>query len=181
MMPVLLEIARLKKKALLFVALLLVANICLYVGIDYYLRPELSSTQLQWSELRRKVAASARMDVNALYKQSKDDLAKIAERLPLKREFPRLLGDILEIADANNLASGNISYKPEMVKDHNLQAYAVTMNVSGSYAGIKSFLSDILEIDEMAVIDSLAISQSDQMTEKVTMSLKLTVFMREGA
>ena len=181
MIPILLEIVRQKKKALLLVAALLLCNIGVFVGINYYLTPTSTSLQLKWSELRRKVAETGRMDINALYKQGQTDLGKVAERIPAKRHFPRVLGDILDTAASNNVSSGNISYKQEAVKDQKLLAYVVTMNVNGSYAGVKSFLADMLVAEELIVIDNLTISQSDAMTENVTMGLNMTVYMREGA
>ncbi len=181
MMPILLEIVRQKKNALLLVGILLFCNIGVFVGINNYLTPTATSLQLKWSELRRKVADTGRLDINALYKQGQADLTNIAERVLAKRHFPRVLGDILDTAASNNVSSGNISYKQEVVKDQKLLAYIVTMNVNGSYAGVKSFLADMLVAEELIVIDSLTISQSDPMTENVTMGLNMTVYMREGA
>jgi len=181
MMPILLEIFRQKKRSLLLVTFLVLANIAVFVGINYYLSPAATGLQIKWNELRLKVAENGRVDINALYKQGQVDLDKIAERVPAKRHFPRVLGDILDTAASNNVSSGNISYKQEVVKDQKLLAYVVTMNVNGSYAGVKSFLADILVAEELIVIDNLTISQSDAMTENVTMGLNMTVYMREGA
>jgi type IV pilus assembly protein PilO len=181
MIPILLEIFRQKKNALMLLAVLLLCNMGVLVGINSYLSPTATSLQLKWSELRRKVADTGSLDINALYKQGQADLSNITNRVPAKRHFPRVLGDILDTAASNNVSSGNISYKQEVVKDQKLLAYVVTMNVNGSYAGVKSFLADILVAEELIVIDNLTISQSDRMTENVTMGLNMTVYMREGA
>ena len=180
-MPILLEIVRQKRNALLLVGVLIVCNIGVFMGINNYLTPTATNLQIKWSELRRKVAETGPMDINALYKQGQADLGKVAERIPAKRHFPRVLGDILDTAASNNVNSGNISYKQEVVKDQKLLAYVVTMNVNGSYAGVKSFLADMLVAEELIVIDNLIITQSDAMTENVTMGLNMTVYMREGA
>lgn len=181
MMPLLLEIARLKKNMLIVVGILLLLNAGLYTGLNFYLEPAVNSVQLKWSDLRRKVAARGHMDVTALYHQGKADLDKLGARLPSKRQFPRVLGDILAAAASNNVTSSNLVYKPELVKDQNLVAYDLTMNVKGSYAGIKSFIADILMIREMVVIDSFMFSQTEATAGNITMNLHLTVFMREAA
>ncbi len=181
MIPMLLEIVRQKKRSLILVAILALSNVAVFVGINHYLSPVATSLQIKWSELRRKIAETGRMDINALYKQGQADLGKVAERIPAKRHFPRVLGDILDTAASNNVSSGNISYKQEVVKDQKLLAYVLTMNINGSYAGVKSFLADMLVAEELIVIDNLTISQSDPMTENVTMGLNMTVYLREGA
>lgn len=174
------EIVRVKKNPLLLLALLLLINVAMLGAINNYLLPENSSLQMKWGELRRKVAVDGRMDINALYKQGKADLDKLQERIPLKRQFPAMLGEMLETADSNNVTTGNISYKPDAVKGQNLLAYTLSMNVGGSYAGIKSFLSDIMEMKELVVIDKLAITQSDQTSERVIMSLQMTIYIKEA-
>jgi type IV pilus assembly protein PilO len=174
------EIIRAKKNMLLFIALLMLVNIALVLLINSYLVPENGNLQIRWGELRRKAAVEGRLDVNTLYKQGRADLEKVSERIPAKRQFPALLGEILETADANSLSSGNISYKPETVKGQKLLAYIISMNVSGSYAGIKSFISDLREIKELVVIDKLALSRSEQAGDSVTMILQLTAYLREA-
>ncbi len=181
MMSALLEIVLLKKRLLIVMGLLLVLNIVIYVVHSSYQLPAIEQAQVKWNDLRRRTSAVGRMDINALYKQGGIDLEQIKGRIPLKRDFPRVLGDILSAASANGVATGGITYKPQIVKDENLQAYGVSMNVAGSYAALKSFLADLQNNREMLVIEKIILTNGDYYEEKVSMDLHLTVYLREGA
>ena len=181
MISVLLEIIRLKKMLLIAAGVLLAANLAVYFFRSSYQAPAIEKSQQQWNDLRRRVAAAGRLDVNALYAKGKSDLERIRNRYPLKREFPRVLGDILSAASASTVSTGNITYKPQAVKDENLLAYGVSMSVSGGYASIKSFLADLQNQSEMVVIDKVTLTNNDYFEEKVSMELRLTVYLREGA
>jgi type IV pilus assembly protein PilO len=113
-----------------------------------------------------------------------EDLKKLASRIPAKRQFPRLLGDILDAAASSAVVTGNVSYKPQVIKGHeDLLAYGISMSVGGSYAAVKSFLADLQKNSELVVIDSAGFSNSNLFEENVVMDLRLTVYLqgREGA
>lgn len=181
MKQVLLELLRLKKRTLAVIFILLLTNIVLYSIVKFYQEPALVNANNRWSNLRNRVAAFDRGDVNAIYGKGKSDLEKLRSMIPLKREFPRVLMDILDAAAASGVATGPITYKPQVLKDENLLAYAVTMSTSGSYAAVKSLLSDLQQNRELVVVEGLSLTNSDPYVEKVVMELRLTVYLREGA
>ena len=183
MNQVLQELYRQKKNTLIAVLVLLVLNIGFYAVTAGYLEPAVISSQASWSDLRKRVAVAGKADVATVYRQGVADLKKLAERIPAKRQFPRLLGDILDAAASSGVVTGNVSYKPQAVKDRDLLAYGITMSVGGSYAAVKSFLGDLQKNSEMLVIDSVSLSKSDLYEENVVMDLRLTVYLqgKEGA
>ena len=182
MIQALLEILRQKKRLLFCAGLALLLNIGMLVWIDGHQSPAIVEAQLKWNDLRRRTVAAGRVSVEKTFRQGKSDLEILKGRIPLKRQFPQLLGEILDAASSNGLASGQITYKPQIIKDDNhLLAYTVTLSVSGKYAAIKSFLADLLSIRELVVVDSFGLSNSDAYEENVTMDIHLTVYLREGA
>jgi len=182
MIQALLEILRQKKRLLLCTGLALLLNIGLLVWIDGHQSPAIVEAQLKWNDLRRRIAAVGRVSVEKTFKQGKSDLENLKGRIPLKRQFPQLLGEILDAASSSGLSTGNITYKPQTIKDEKqLLSYGVTLSVRGKYAAIKSFLADLLSIRELVVIDSFSLNNSDAYEENVTMDLRLTVYLREGA
>ena len=181
MKQALLELLRLKKRSLIAIALLLLGNVALYAIISGYQESALLEAHSKWSGLRSRVAAADRSDVNVVYRQGKIDLEKIRSMIPLKRQFSRVLGDILEAAASSGVATGSITYKPQFLKDENLLAYAVTMSTSGSYAAVKSLLADLQKNQELVVVDGISLTNSDPYAENVSMELRLTVYLREGA
>ena len=76
------------------------------------------------------------------------------------------------------IMTGNVSYKPQTVKDRDLLVYGISMSVGGSYAAIKSFLGDLQKNSELLVIESISLSKSDLYEENVIMDLHLTVYLQ---
>jgi type IV pilus assembly protein PilO len=184
MKQALLELFHQKKRTLTAILVLLLLNICLYAVTAGYLDPRVASLQTSWSDLRQRVAIAGRADVATVYRRGVEDLKKLASRIPAKRQFPRLLGDILDAAASSAVVTGNVSYKPQVIKGHeDLLAYGVSMSVGGSYAAVKSFLADLQKNSELVVIDSAGFSNSNLFEENVVMDLHLTVYLqgREGA
>jgi type IV pilus assembly protein PilO len=178
---ILLEIIRQKRFVLVFILSLIVVNIALMVVISSYQEPALSVSRSKWSKLRTLLARAGHVDASALHRQGKADLEKLNTRIPPKREFARLLSDLLETASNNGVATGAISYKPMSIKDEALLTYQLSLTVSGDYAAVKSFLSDLLQNPELMVVDNVILTNSDLFAENVVMNLNITVYLREGA
>jgi hypothetical protein len=56
----------------------------------------------------------------------------------------------------------------------------LSLSVSGGYAAVKSYLSDLQSNPELIVVDTVTFSNSDLFVENVVMDLHLTVYLREG-
>jgi type IV pilus assembly protein PilO len=183
MKQALLELVLQKKRTLIVILVLLVLNIGLYAVTAGYLEPRIAASQTAWTDLRQRVAVAGRADVATVYRRGGDDLKKLASRIPVKRQFPRVLGDILDAAASSAVVTGNISYKPQTIKDQDLLAYGISMTVGGSYAAVKSFLGDLQKNSEMVVIDGITLTKSDLFEENVVLDLRLTVYLqgKEGA
>jgi type IV pilus assembly protein PilO len=179
MTQALLDLFREKKVTLIAALVLLLLNIGLYAVTAGYIEPKVAVSQASWSELRQRVAVAGRADVATVYQRGTDDLKKLMSLVPVKRQFPRVLGDILDAAASSAVETGNVSYKPQVVKGReDLLVYGITMSVGGSYAAVKSFLADLQKYGEMVVIDSVKLSKSDLYEENVVMDLKLTVYLQ---
>ena len=179
----LLELIQQKKRTLIVALALLGLNIVLYAATAGYLEPKIAASQASWADLRQRVAVAGRADVATVYRRGVDDLKKLAPLIPVKRQFPRVLGDILDAAASSAVVTGNVSYKPQVIKDHELLNYGISMTVGGSYAAVKSFLGDLQKNSEMIVIDGITLSKSDLYEENVLLDLRLTVYLqgKEGA
>lgn len=175
------EIARQKWRLLSVIAFMLLLNIALSVTISAYQLPSVVSLRTTWSDLRQKAARSGRVDADALYKQGSADLEKITAAIPEKREFARILSDLLEAAAGSNVEVGAMSYKPEQLKEEPLLSYHLSLSVSGSYAGVKSYLSDLQKSQELIVVDTVTFSNRDLYVENVVMDVRLTVYLRGKA
>jgi type IV pilus assembly protein PilO len=177
---ILLEIIRQKKILLLFILALIVINVALLVVIASYQEPALVTSRSKWNELRTRVARSGHADALTLYSRGKSDLEKLNTRIPPKREFARLLTELLESASNSGVTMGAISYKPLSIKDEALLSYQLALSVNGDYAAVKSYLSDLLQNPELLVVDGVSFTNSDLFVENVVMNLHVTVYLREG-
>jgi type IV pilus assembly protein PilO len=181
MKQILLEIYRLKKRCLIAMLLLLLTNIAMYAFIHGHQNAALNEARIKCDELRSRLTTAERGDVSAVYRRGLSDLDKLKAIIPPKRGFPLVLGGILDDAASGNLAVKTISYKPQIVKNEDLLEYDINMSVSGSYAAVKSFLADLQKKRELIVIDTIALSNADLFEENVSMNIRMTVYLREGA
>lgn len=175
------EIVRQKWRLLSVILTLLLVNVILGVVVSAYQLPALLNMQTKWNDLRRQGVGSGHVDAATLHQQGAADLEKLKARVPEKRHFAKVLNDLLEAAASSAVEVGAISYKPVQIKEEALLSYKLSFAVSGSYAGVKSYLSDLQKSPELVVVDTVTFSNSDLFVENVVMNLGLTVYLREGA
>lgn len=173
------EIVRQKWRLLAVILFLLLVNIAFAGVVSMYQLPLLAELQTKWSDLRRQ--GVRHVDPVTLYQQGVSDLEKLKAKIPEKREFARVLSDLIESAASSAVEVGAISYKPVQLKDEPLLSYQMTLSASGSYAAVKSFLSDLQQNRELLVVDTVSFSNRDSYEEHVVMNLSITVYLREGA
>jgi type IV pilus assembly protein PilO len=174
------EIVRQKWRQLSIVLILIVLNLILAFFVSAYQLPTLADLQTKWSNLRNQSARSGKVDVATLHQQGILDLEKLKSQIPEKRDFARVLSDLLESASSNAVSIGTISYKPVVIKEEALLSYQLTIAVSGSYAAVKSFLAELQNNSELLVVDTVSFSNNDLFLENVVMNLQTTVYLREG-
>jgi len=181
MMQVFLEILRVRKRLIFFTAAVLVADLMIIGFISFYQMPRIAEMRNKVNGLQKTALEAGRGDQSDVYRQGTLDLEKLRERIPKRRHFARVLGEIMEAAASSGLSAGNVTYKPQTIKQENILAYSVSINVSGTYAAIKSFLSDLQDSRELTVIDGFSLANPDPFEEHVVMDLRMTVYLQEGA
>lgn len=175
------EIIRQKWRLLSVIMILLLLNVALGIVVSAYQLPSLADLQIKWSDLRRQTARAGMADGATLHQQGSADLKTVKMRIPEKREFARVLSELLESAASSAVEVGTISYKPVQIKEESLLSYQLSLSANGRYAAVKSYLSDLQNSRELIVVDSVAFSNSDPFVEDVVMNLRITVYLREGA
>jgi Tfp pilus assembly protein PilO len=175
------EIIRQKWRLLSIILTLLLLNLFLFAMVSVYQLQSLADLQTKWSSLRSQTARAGLVDAATLYHQGSVDLEKLKTRIPEKREFARVLSELLESAASSAVEVGSISYKPLQLKEETLLSYQLSFSVSGRYAAVKSYLSDLQKIPELIVVDTVAFSNNDVFVENVVMNLRITVYLRGEA
>lgn len=181
MSQVILEIVRQRRRILTVVLVLLVLNITVLVYLKGYLAPAIGDAQAKWGDLRRRVAVAGQNNASTVYRRGKADLEQLRTRIPLKNQFPRLLGGIFDTASSDSVNVRSVTYKPAAVKDNPaLLSYGLSLSVSGSYAAVKNFLADMQKNGELVIIDSMTMSNNDPYEENIVMDLHVTMYLLEA-
>ncbi len=175
-MKIIFELIKTRKKSIIAILALAVINISVYSYITYSQEPELETLQKEWFE-KRKSSGGGNIDKMLVYMQGKKDLGVFFSKIPPKKDFIRVTGDLFELASNNGLKIGSVGYKPEMLKGRDILDYSLTFSVKGSYAAIKSFISDVERFPEILAIDSISLKNSET-GDTVEFSVKISAFFK---
>lgn len=155
---------------------LLVLNIGLLV-YGSVMQQRVEGLQNSWFEKRKSLSQGGAVDTASVYRQGVNDLKTWRSRIVPKKTFARLVGTLFETAGNNNLNFSGITYKTTQYKSEALTAYNLTFNLSGKYGAIKSFLSDVGQMREMVVIDTMSLD-GDPTSDSIALNLQLTVLLK---
>jgi type IV pilus assembly protein PilO len=176
-MKLLFEIVKLKKKSFAFVLALLMINVFLYSYISTVQQARIETLQNNLLEKRRQRAFGPENKA-FVYSQGLRDLTVFRSNIPPKKEFGRVVGELFETAANNGLSVGNVGYKPELTKKGGLLVYSLAFGVTGSYAAIKSFVSDIERTKEILFIDHLILNRTNATQEAVSLKIQISAYFR---
>ena len=171
---------------LLVVALLLLANIGIFVGMRYFITPQvetLERTYIKRQAAMRQSRADGRSPQGPQEElwTAKDDLAVFWEAIPPRVELTALIGELFTLADEAGLAINRINYDPKEVEGRSLLRYGLNFSVSGEYAQVKRFIYSLEQSDRLIAIESVALSSDGEpVKSRVSLSLKLSTLFRMG-
>jgi hypothetical protein len=175
-----LELYHRKKLWLLAAGLLLLLNIFSFAGIVLFQQPALDQKKRIVTEKQKGLSDAARDDSNAFYRNGKSDLEKIQSMILPKRRFAYLLGEIMDSSTLCNVSTDSLVYKPEPIRERKLLSYRIVLSLSGRYAALRCFLNEMQTRKDLVVIDGITLKNEDPYTEKVSMELRLTAYLRDG-
>ncbi|TWJ19151.1 type 4a pilus biogenesis protein PilO [Geobacter argillaceus] len=173
-----LDIARQRRIPLAAIVLLLVANVLAYGYLTAYQQPELDRIRGEWFAKRRMAVGEKDQSRPALYAQGVRELEEWRARVMVKKDFAPFLSRLFSSASRRNLQLAGITYKPAVESGKSMTSYAIGFSVKGKYGEIKSFLSDLLAMREMVVVDGIDLSNSKSTEEQVELRMQLTAYFR---
>ncbi len=174
------------KKLPLLVVFLLLLNVAAFVGLKYYVSPQVETLEKKYIErqadLRLSRAHGRGPDEphDELW-GARDDLQTFWQAIPPRAEFTLLIAELFSLSEDAGLAITQVSYDPEPVKGRDLLRYGLVFSVSGDYSQIKRFVYSLEQSERLVAIDDLALSGSDdQGRQQVRLSLRLSTLFRMG-
>lgn len=171
------QILKSAPRLFILIGVLLLLNVVLFCYYAIFQQRHVERLQSRWFEARKSLSGGGQ-DILATYRQGEDDLKAWRDRIILKKDFARFVGSLFEAAANNSLAFNNINYKTSQFTAENLAAYRLDFNVTGKYAGIKSFIADIGHMREILTIDNISLNNSDPTSDAVGLKVQLTVYLR---
>lgn len=172
------EVIKTRSRSLIVIAVLLLANAGLYVYLSFYQRPQLAAEQSRMFAARKAKNTGISKDATAVYQTGIADLETWNKRITAKKEFARVIGNLMDNARHNSLAVKGVTYKPSPVKGERLLIYSISFDVAGKYAGVKSFIADVSRMHDIIVIDNISLNNSKMTEEYVDLRLELSAYFR---
>lgn len=171
----------LRENRLLMVATLLLLLLC---GATWYLvlhqATHLRDLHAGWTNKRRLVAARTETLGLDNYQRDRQLITDLYRTIPFRHEFPRVIGQIMDSMTLRDALPGPITYKPATTPLEGLVAYTMNCSATGNYPGLKRLIVDLERMGGIATLDTVSFAGNDAAPNQVTLTLHLTVYLREG-
>lgn len=176
------EIANQRRRQLILLGSMFAVGGLIYLLRILLVQEQLVTSRREWASQRKQVTQRTQMGKAEQFETGMRDYSQFATRIPAKKDFAKVIGGLFEYADNNSLSVGSVTYKPEKSTSGYLQ-YNINIDVTGSYGGIKSFLSDVSQANEIIAVDAVTFTKGSKLfDEDVTLRATLTIlFGQEGA
>lgn len=175
----LLVIYRENRRLALVTAVFLVCSIVV-VALAVQRQDTLARLQTSWAEKRRQAALKNQATVRSSYQQAEASLNKVLAHLPARFEFPRVLGQLTDLAAASGVTLGGMSYKPQKAPFDGILVYSLHCSAAGNYGALKRFLTELQALDGLATVDQVGLTNPDPFEVKAVMELGLSIHLRES-
>lgn len=176
------EIATQRRRQLLLLISMFAIGGLIYLVRILLVQDQLVAARREWAAQRKQVTQRTQMGKAEQFAAGVRDYSQFAARIPQKKDFAKVIGGLFEYADNNSLSVGSVTYKPEKNTSGYIQ-YSINIDVTGTYGGVKSFLADVSQANEIIAVDSVSFTKGSKLFEEdVTLRATLTIlFGQEGA
>ena len=101
-----------------------------------------------------------------------------AARAPTRADMPRLLGVLLQQADAAQLSIDTAKYEASAVEAGGLVRYRISFPIDGPYSNVRQFLDSTLQALPAVSLDELDIARKSIADSAVEAQVRMTFFTR---
>ena len=172
---------RLARKKLWLSALLLTANVLLYLVL-------ITPARQQQAELTAKVnlVDSARPDqvtaatdtVSGQFAVNNRELDDFYGHLLPREDFDRFLGELFDFSTQAGLLLDRISFQPNSHNSQRILEYRVRFNVSGSYDQIRKFVHLLENSPRLIAIRTLSLSGKAKTASRISVGMEIDTFFQ---
>lgn len=167
----------------LTIGTLLLLNLGCYLIVDLWVTPEVNQLESRYIELQtqtRKLQQeqAAADNPRAVFARGTADLASFRQRVPEKKEFTRLIGEVFDMAQQTGLNIHQVTYQPNLLVKQNLLEYVLSFSVEGEYSQLKRFISLLESSERLIAIESLGLASGSDSGEKIGLQLRLATYFQ---
>lgn len=158
---------------------LLLVNVLFYF---FYIAAEsgkIGQLQNQFQAERKKVSELRKLQAEIDQFQSMlQAWTAFEESLPGKIQFPERIQQLKQILTRYRLASEDLSFRSDPVKDENLVRFSTTFQTAGQYADFKRFIGELQAMQGLFCIRRLELRQPDG-EKPLEMGIDLAAYFRD--
>ena len=174
-----------KKMSIIFVIFMLF-NTIIYVIIKNYRQNQIEKLHSAYLKSGLKSGLKSSKDRQAKSSASthpwfevQSDIQTFKGRLPVMSAIIDRVKELKDVLNRNRLASTKIVLRPERIELLVIWKYTGALTITGPYKRLKSLLADIQKSPHLFCIESLALINQSQKTEKVAMELRIATYFRD--
>ena len=124
------------------------------------------------SELRKKQAAMEEFQV------LQQTWTAFEENLPGEIQFPERVQQLKQILNRYRLASEDLSFRSDPLREENLVRFTTLISTSGEYGDFKHFIGDLQAMQGLFCIHRLKFQQPDN-DQALKMEMELSAYFRD--
>jgi len=112
---------------------------------------------------------------------SQDNISSIMNKIPQEFLFTQYAAELRSLIDTNDLyIEKTLVFKSEKIKSSDLLKYNTNIAVTGSYAEIKKFIADVLNLPGVVHFNSVNFTRAKDNIDKVEFKFELSLFFKRG-
>ena len=150
-------------------ALLICANLVLYLSLVAPVRARLQTGENKYGELRKRYAEAA------LFNKQKLSFAGIMAGVPSQKDMPLLVKDLVQTARRLKIGVSSVKYDIPKRSGGELAMLAFSFPAEGRYPELKRFVFDVETADRLVGIQNLKLD-ADQ--GRVKLDMKLITYIK---
>ncbi len=150
------------------------------MGVQFCLLP---AERAKGTELSHRITAmkQAPVPAEAMESTNRERLQIFNALMPPASRYPAMLQLLFDLAAAHNLVIAQAEYTNQPSDEGGYVAYEIALPLKGPYPQIRAFIGDaLLRLPTLALL-GVELRRDDARTADVQASLRLRLYLREGA
>lgn len=137
------------------------------------LKKQISDDQFVNQQLQQKITNLTNLQVS--YKSIQNDIPLVYQAIPETPQVTTIVGQMQTLAQISNVSLLNIQTLPvdiSNISSTKYNSFSFALDISGSYANIKTFLQNITNFNRIITIDAMSLSKPTLTQDVYTLSLR---------